>query len=150
VRQIHTWLTEQLGNAAWFGGERFGWADVCVWPMVKRSFIYDLGPDPNAFGALRKWYERPSERDSVRSVLEEYRANTGSLKAAVAALQKGLLRREYRDHRLEWMIKSGGVDIVVEGLKKRNIRFSWPDPLEQHTCIRNSSGFWSMSSLLPR
>jgi len=36
------------------------------------------------------------------------------------------LRREYRDHRLEWMIKSGGIDVVSKGLEEDTIRFSWP------------------------
>jgi len=43
------------------------------------------------------------------------------------AFADGSSKREYRDHRLEWMVKSGGIDIVLEGLKKGNIRFSWPD-----------------------
>ena len=33
-------------------------------------------------------------------------------------------RREYRDYRLEWMIKSGGLSIVLDGLERNNIRFS--------------------------
>ena len=37
---------------------------------------------------------------------------------------KGLFKREYRDHRLEWMVKSGGLPIVVEGLERGNIRFT--------------------------
>ena len=39
---------------------------------------------------------------------------------------RGLFKREYRDHRLEWMMKSGGVDIVLKGLEAGNIRFT-PD-----------------------
>ncbi|MET7246677.1 hypothetical protein ABZT49_25320 [Methylobacterium sp. EM32] len=35
-------------------------------------------------------------------------------------------RREYRDHRLEWMVKSGGVEVVLAGLRDRTIRFPWP------------------------
>jgi hypothetical protein len=35
-----------------------------------------------------------------------------------------MFKREYRDHRLEWMIRSGGLDVVLEGLKNNNIRFS--------------------------
>jgi RNA polymerase-associated protein len=35
-------------------------------------------------------------------------------------------RREYRDHRLEWMIRSGGIEVVEKGLKDDTIRFSWP------------------------
>ena len=41
-------------------------------------------------------------------------------------LAAGGFRREYRDHRLEWMMKSGGVQIVLDGLAKNNIRFTWP------------------------
>ena len=29
-------------------------------------------------------------------------------------------------HRLEWMIKSGGVDVVLQGLERDNIRFAPP------------------------
>jgi glutathione S-transferase/RNA polymerase-associated protein len=42
------------------------------------------------------------------------------------AVKAGLFKREYRDHRLEWMIKSGGIEVVVKGLEAGNIRFS-PD-----------------------
>ena len=41
-------------------------------------------------------------------------------------VEKGLFKREYRDHRLEWMIKSGGVEVVLKGLERDNIRFT-PD-----------------------
>ena len=40
------------------------------------------------------------------------------------AVKSGLFKREYRDHRLEWMIRSGGLDVVLEGIKDNNIRFS--------------------------
>lgn len=129
VKQIHTWLTEQLGGADWFGGEKFGWADICVWPMVNRSTSYHLEP---ALGTpLRSWYERAKERDSVKTVYEEFRVGTSGPNKAADALQNGLMKREYRDHRLEWMIKSGGIEIVAEGVQNNSIRFSWPDPLTQ-------------------
>ncbi len=41
-------------------------------------------------------------------------------------VKRGLFKREYRDHRLEWMMKSGGRDIVLAGLAADNIRFA-PD-----------------------
>ena len=40
------------------------------------------------------------------------------------AVAQGLFKREYRDHRLEWMIKSGGVQVVIDGLAANNIRFT--------------------------
>ncbi|MGA0840627.1 MAG: hypothetical protein ACO3P1_12125, partial [Pseudomonadales bacterium] len=49
-----------------------------------------------------------------------------SLDAVRAAMEQGLFKREYRDHRLEWMVKSGGFEVVREGLEKNNIRFIEP------------------------
>jgi glutathione S-transferase/RNA polymerase-associated protein len=43
-------------------------------------------------------------------------------------MEQGQFKREYRDHRLEWMIKTGGIDIVQEGLARHNIRFIEPFP----------------------
>ena len=50
----------------------------------------------------------------------------------VASLEPGLpdwirggpFKREYRDQRLEWVIRSGGLELVTEGLASGNIRFS--------------------------
>jgi glutathione S-transferase/RNA polymerase-associated protein len=40
------------------------------------------------------------------------------------AVRQRLFKREYRDHRLEWMIRSGGIDVVLDGIKGDTIRFS--------------------------
>ena len=128
TKQLQAWLTEQLGDATWFGGDSFGWADVCVWPYVNRSFPYGFGPEPGS--PLHKWYERAKERESVKSVFDEVEGGMKGFAGVADALKNGLMRREYRDHRLEFMIKSGGFDIVGEGLEKNNIRFSWPEPLQ--------------------
>jgi glutathione S-transferase/RNA polymerase-associated protein len=40
------------------------------------------------------------------------------------ALAAGTFRRQFRDHRLEWMIRSGGVQVVLDGLAKNDIRFT--------------------------
>jgi glutathione S-transferase/RNA polymerase-associated protein len=41
-----------------------------------------------------------------------------------ALVNSGMFKREYRDHRLEWMLRSGGTQIVLDGIKAGNIRFS--------------------------
>ena len=38
-------------------------------------------------------------------------------------VESGVFVREYRDHRLEWMIRSGGIEVIREGLARKNIRF---------------------------
>jgi glutathione S-transferase/RNA polymerase-associated protein len=39
-------------------------------------------------------------------------------------VEAGMFVREYRDHRLEWMLRSGGTEIVLAGMQKKTIRFS--------------------------
>jgi hypothetical protein len=40
-------------------------------------------------------------------------------------IASGKAQRQYRDHRLDWLLRSGGLDIVVAGIEARNIRFSY-------------------------
>ncbi len=44
TRVLQEWLAGRLGDADWFGGDRFGWADAAAAPMVNRSVHYGLGP----------------------------------------------------------------------------------------------------------
>ena len=39
-------------------------------------------------------------------------------------VSSGAFVRHYRDHRLEWMVRSGGLQVVVEGLADHTIRFT--------------------------
>ncbi len=56
TRLIQDWLAGRLGDAGWFGGEQFGWADTAVVPLVGRSMSFGLGPDPA--GKLGLWHSR--------------------------------------------------------------------------------------------
>jgi glutathione S-transferase len=121
---LQGWLAARLGGAAWFGGTTFGWADAAVAPLLHRSVLNDMGPPPGS--ALAGWYERLRERPSVAATFAEYAASAAHMPATVEAFKTGRKVREYRDHRLEWMIKSGGIEVVLAGLRDGTIRFSWP------------------------
>ena len=122
--ELQDWLTDRLGDAPWFNGASFGWADVSVAPYVNRSFHYGFG---TASGSpLDKWRHRIRERPAVAKTFREFEAACEHMGDAAARLASGAIRREYRDHRLEWMMKSGGVQVVLDGLAKNNIRFTWP------------------------
>ena len=123
---LQAWLGERLGAADWFGGELFGWADAAVAPILNRSVHYGLGPA--AGSALALWHARVRERPSVAQTFAEFDAAAEKMAAASETYTTGGRRREYRDHRLEWMIKSGGVEVVLAGLRDDNIRFPWPNP----------------------
>lgn len=122
---LQDWLAARLGDAPWFGGTAFGWADAAAAPMVNRSVHYGLGPPPGS--ALARWHRQVRERLSVAATFAEFDAAAARM-AAADLYTTGGRRREYRDHRLEWMVKSGGIEVVLAGLRDRNIRFPWPDP----------------------
>lgn len=123
---LQDWLAARLSDAPWFGGATFGWADAAVAPMLHRSVLNGMGPLPRS--ALADWYQRLTERPSVATTFAEYAVAAARMPATVEAFRTGGKVREYRDHRLEWMIKSGGIEVVLAGLRDGNIRFPWPNP----------------------
>jgi glutathione S-transferase len=122
--QLLEWLAAKLGSKSWFGGARFGWADLSVAPYLNRSVHYGMGPAEGS--PLKGWHRRLCERPSAAATFKEFDAATQARGGGAALLASGTFRREYRDHRLEWMMKSGGVQVVLDGLARNNIRFTWP------------------------
>jgi glutathione S-transferase len=122
ARGIYEWLTRQLGDREWFGGERFGWADLSVVPYLNGARGNRIGPDETS--PLGRWLQRANQRPSVAKSAGAAAAVVTSMTNVHRAIESGVFKREYRDHRLEWMIRSGGIDVVLDGLEKGNIRFS--------------------------
>lgn len=120
--RLHGWLEKQLGEADWFGGDVFGWADVCVAPFLQGAVGHGVGPAPDS--RLGRWLDRARARPSVAAALEAAAASIAAMSAVAGVVEAGLFKRQYRDHRLEWMIRSGGVEVVLKGLEKDNIRFN--------------------------
>lgn len=116
------WLNVELGDALWFGGAHFGWADLCVVPYLNCSASFGCPPEPGS--PLAAWLARVNARPAVASTAAEAEAAIPTLEGLDALVRDGAFKREYRDHRLEWMIKSGGLEVVLEGLARNNIRFS--------------------------
>ncbi|HRD27418.1 MAG TPA: hypothetical protein PLO65_03865, partial [Caulobacter sp.] len=63
-------------------------------------------------------------RASVSAAFDAARDAVKAMTAVAGILDAGLFKRQYRDHRLEWMIRSGGVEVVLRGLEKGDIRFN--------------------------
>ena len=121
--RLQSWLTKQLGNADWLNGNAFGWGDLSVVPYVNASVGFGNGPDEGS--PLGKWLARANGRPSVARTAQEAVDSITGMQQVADILEQGLFKREYRDHRLEWMMKTGGPEIVLDGLKKNNIRFSY-------------------------
>ncbi len=122
ARGIYDWLARQLGDAEWFGGDTFGWGDLSVVPYLNGARGNGIGP--SADSPLGQWLARANARPSVLKSAKAAAAVVASMTQVHAAIESKMFKREYRDHRLEWMIRSGGLDVVLEGLKNDNIRFS--------------------------
>ncbi|MEP2725009.1 glutathione S-transferase family protein [Roseibium sp.] len=124
IAAYHRWLEAQLGDADWFAGERFGWGDLCAAPYVNGAAGAGFAPPANS--KLSAWLERVNGRESVAAANEATRAVLGGMQQVAETVDAGMFKREYRDHRLEWTIRSGGLEIVQAGLAKGNIRFTPP------------------------
>lgn len=120
--KLQGWLERQLGARDWFTGETFGWADAAVVPHLNTSAQHGNAPNPGK--PLARWLARANERPSVAACNAAAREIIGVLPDLAAVVASGRFRRQYRDHRLEWMLRSGGLPIVLEGVEKRTIRFS--------------------------
>lgn len=121
---LFSWLERQLGDRTWFNGETFGWGDLCVVPYVNGSVGH--GNPPAKGGRLSEWLTACNARASVAATAREAAELPTAMGDVASLVEQGLFKREYRDHRLEWMIRSGGVEVVLKGLERSNIRFS-PD-----------------------
>jgi len=118
---VHRWLERELGVRSWFNGESFGWGDLVVWPYAAAAAATGFASPPGS--RLTAWLERASARESTRKCAEAVAPVLAMFQNLGAVVESGAFVREYRDHRLEWMMRSGGSQVVLDGLAKKNIRF---------------------------
>lgn len=123
-RRWLAWLEEQLGGRDWFNGAAFGHGDLSVIPFLDGAAGFDVHPPEDS--RLAGWVRRVHARDAVARSSREAAESVPHMEGVAELVRGGAFRREYRDHRLEWMIRSGAVDIVTEGLGNDNIRFNAP------------------------
>jgi glutathione S-transferase len=122
---LHDWLEKRLGSSPYFSGSDFGYADICVAPVVNRSMWNSMGPAEGS--SLYQWLKRIRTRPSVEETFKEFDAGIQKMAGMGGIFKQNKdIKREYRDHRLDFMIRAGGIDVVLDGLLEDNIRFSWP------------------------
>ena len=123
IAGLNAYLDRMLGDAEYFNGAAFGWGDLAVLPHVNASAGV-IGFPPPAGSGLARWLDRVRERPSVQRIVAEAMATFSGFEMLPQLVESGLFVREYRDHRLEWMLRTGGTEIVLAGMKRKNIRFS--------------------------
>src|SRR5690349_2272938 len=122
IAGVHAWLERQLGDRTWFNGAAFGWGDVAVAPFAQGAVA--TGNPPPGGSPLARWLDRVGARPSVAAAFEAAAQSMQGFEMIPQLVESGMFKREYRDHRLEWMLRSGAVDVVLEGMRRGNIRFS--------------------------
>lgn len=121
LQRLWNRLDRELEGRLWFDGRSFGRGDAAVLPHVVLS--QTLGyPIDDRRPKLAAWLQRAVQRQSVTRVLEQ--AREGFRRERALGRDRTRIVRQYRDHRLEWMFKTGGSDIVVDGLLNGSIRFA--------------------------
>lgn len=118
IRGFQAWLARTLADAPFFGGDAFRRADMAVISHMSGP----AQPDPST--PLGAWFARCIARESVRRTVDEAQASSVGMAQVEQAVKAGLFKRQYRDHRLEWMMRTGGAEIVRDGMAKNTIRFS--------------------------
>ena len=116
-------LDRELEGREWMNGERFGRGDAAVYPHVSGSAAWGF-PLSDDVPRLKAWSERCAARESVARDAAELSAWIRDNLGADASSSSMPAVRQYRDYRLEWMMKSGGVEIVLKGLENGTIRFA--------------------------
>jgi glutathione S-transferase/RNA polymerase-associated protein len=121
VAGVNAWLERQLGERPWFNGAGFGWGDIAAVPFVQGAAATG---NPPAGPRLAAWLDRTRARPSVAAAFEAAAQSMAGFEMIPQLVESGLFKREYRDHRLEWMMRSGGAEVVLEGMRRGNIRFT--------------------------
>lgn len=116
-------LERELAEASYLNGRSFGFGDIVAFPFVNHAALNGFPPPVGS--KLNTWLRQMRERDSVRKTIQTASdAWEGYEREVPKLLEAGAFARLYRDQRLEWMMRSGGSSIVLDGLAKGTIRFS--------------------------
>jgi glutathione S-transferase len=122
LQRLWNRLERELEGRHWMNGEYFGRGDAAVYPQLSTSqalgyTVTDLHPK------LLEWEQRVAGRSAIKRVQSECATAMRDQRQESASGEMKVVR-QYRDHRLEWMMKTGGSDIVMAGLLDGTIRYS--------------------------
>ena len=122
VSALNERLERELSARAWFNGDAFGFGDVVAYPFVNGAA--SLGNKPAPGSQVERWLKVMRVRPSAARLKADIVDAMPLFLNRPREIAEGKVRREYRDHRLDWMLRSGGLDIVLDGIKNGSIRFS--------------------------
>jgi glutathione S-transferase len=126
LQRLFARLEQELDGRTWMNGADFGRGDAAAWPHVTTAMRWGVPPS-SACPRLLDWLARAALRPSIARETAELGAfmkQSGMDAVHTGDAAPPLLQRQYRDHRLEWMMKSGGLEVVLEGLANGTVKFA--------------------------
>ncbi len=114
-------MERELGAAPFLTGESFGIADIAFLPHLAGAALFGVKPGADR-PRVSDWVKRLRARPSVQTDEAEVRASLDD--GGSDAEQARQRPRQYRDHRLEWILAHGGFPIIRDGLEAGTIQFS--------------------------
>lgn len=124
LQRLWNRLERELEGRRWMNGAEFGRGDAAVHPHIAGSQALGF-PVSDRHARLLDWEQRVAIRSTVKRVSTEIAEFLRQQKDQEPDEdRRRKIVRQYRDYRLEWMLKTGGADIVVEGLLHGSIRFA--------------------------
>jgi glutathione S-transferase len=121
LERVWDHLDPELEGRPWFSGAAFGRADAALIVHVVAAGLFGFAMK-DRHARLKDWSVRCLAVEGVKRDQADLAAFMGG--EGLRAMRKGPFKRQYRDHRLEWVLKTGGFDIVQRGLEKETIQFS--------------------------
>jgi glutathione S-transferase len=122
VATLNARLERELAGREWLNGETCGFGDIVAYPHVNAAA--SQGNKPVANSRLDTWLRTMRTRPSTQRCRQEIISAMPRFADVPRRISAGEAKREYRDHRLDWMMRSGGAEIVSAGLCAGDIRFS--------------------------
>lgn len=122
VASLNARLEAELAGREWLNGEQFGFADIAAYPHVNGASSQGNKPAPGS--RLEAWLRAVRARPSAQRCKQDIIATMATYVAVNQRIASGQAKRQYRDHRLEWVLRSGGLEIIQRGLSESSIAFS--------------------------
>jgi glutathione S-transferase/RNA polymerase-associated protein len=122
IAGLNAYLDRQLEGRAFLNGDKFGFGDIAAYPFVNGAGALGYKCTPGS--RLEAWLKATRKRASAERCRTDIVTTLEQFLRRPADIAEGRSKREYRDHRLDWMMRSGGVEVVLEGIRKQNIRFT--------------------------
>jgi glutathione S-transferase len=122
VASLNARLESELQGREWLNGEQFGFADIAAYPHVNGASSQGNKPAPGS--RLEAWLRAVRARPSAQRCKQDIMATLATYLAVPQRIASGQAKRQYRDHRLEWVLRSGGLEIIATGLRNDDIAFS--------------------------